>query len=149
MNIHILFPQFIDVNLRMDCEHHMFVYNATNKADSFRLAADKASTCNITFQDRMSPSMKQCHLWWNRYFNLFTRYLYYYWTANDHSLKVEDKMWEDLRSFCRYISVCLCVCVSVQVLYSTVLITQTCQSIFRWHFMAWWVKIFLIGGFIN
>ena len=34
------------------------------------------------------------------------------WTANDHSLKVKDIIWQDLRFLSFYFSVCPCVCLS-------------------------------------
>ena len=39
--------------------------------------------------------------------------LIFYWTANDHSLKVEDIFIQDLRSFRFYFFVCPSVCMSV------------------------------------
>ena len=59
--------------------------------------------------------------------------LVHYWTANDHSLKVEDIIRQDLR-----LIFCLCVCVSVHALYDTALITKTIhiQFTFMYSLMA-------------
>ena len=65
------------------------------------------------------------------------------WTANDHhSLKVKDIIWQDHRSLSFYfLSVRTCaVCVCVFALHATILITQTCRSIFRYRYVkctAW------------
>ena len=69
-----------------------------------------------------------------------------YWTANDHSWKIADFYINDFRSLSFYFSVRLSVHMSVHAMYATVLITQTCQSVFR---LPWWFKTFSTGGFIN
>ena len=73
--VHILFPQFTNINPNIDCQQYQRVYRATNEADLFRLAAGGASMCDITFQEythfsRMSTLIRQCHLPWIRYFHI-------------------------------------------------------------------------------
>ena len=65
---------------------------------------------------------------------------FYYWTAKDHSPKVKDIIWQDLRSLSVCVSVCLDVCLSVRRLYATVLITQTWRSTVRLMICTAWCR---------
>ena len=78
--------------------------------------------------------------------NIFIRVLawtFNFWTANDHSLKLKGIIWQDLRYLSFYFSVCpcVCMCLSVRTIYATVLITQTCRSLFRFHVCTAWCHI--------